>query len=65
MRIERGKWLVEQQRIRLDGHAPRNGHALPLTSGKLRRITMRQFCDMHARELLPHARFALGAGEFA
>ena len=37
LRIERGERLVEQQHLRLQRQRPRQGHALPLASGKLRR----------------------------
>ena len=32
MRIKRCKRLIEEQRVRLDGHATRNSHALPLST---------------------------------
>ena len=65
MRIERRKGLIEEQRVRLDGHASRNGHALPLPAGDLCRIAIGQFGNVHPFKLPLDARLPLALRQCA
>src|SRR5437763_13977626 len=55
MEIKGSERLVEQQCIRVHGHAAGNGYALALPAGDLPWKAMGQFCDSHGRELLLYA----------
>jgi len=59
MRIKCRKGFVEEQRIRLDGHAARNNHALPLVTGNLAGTTPGQFLNVHPHQLPLHPRLSL------
>ena len=45
LRIERGKRLVEQNDIGIDGQRARQSHPLPLPAGYLIGIAVGEFCD--------------------
>src|SRR5271165_2674063 len=51
-RIERGRWLVEQQQFWLDRNRPRDGDALTLAPGKLGGLFRRVFVEPESREKL-------------
>jgi len=60
--IERAERLVEQQYLGIDRQSPRQGNALPLTAGQLRRVTIGQPVQLHQIEQFVHllADFAFG-----
>jgi hypothetical protein len=55
VRIERGKWFIEQQRLRFDGQRARQRHTLLFAAGKRGGITAREIVKMRGGELLPDA----------
>ena len=54
-RVERPERLVEQEHARLRGQRPREGDALPLATGELRRRALREPFEPHVAEELAHA----------
>ena len=50
-RIESAKRLIHEQDLRLDGERTRQAHALPLSSGKLMGIALRERCGIEPNQL--------------
>jgi hypothetical protein len=58
LHVERGKWLVEQQRVRRARQRPRERHALRLPTGQLPRMAVGQLVEAQAAQ--PAARRLAG-----
>jgi len=63
--VQRSQWLVEQQRAGLSHQSARQGDALALTSGDLRRSPVTQVIDAEHIEHFAAARFSLRCAQRA
>ena len=70
--VEGPEWLIEQQHARLGGQGPGQGHALPLTAGKLAGIArllllqadqMQQLADAHLHLVIGPAAHTQAEGD--